>query len=291
MIKSKLTLFALALLAGVAMTATNASAALTYATGDLLMGFRSGGSENYSYIVNLGNISTFLNATPNTTFTVSIGGVTTGALGTDLTNAFSITGSSPVAWSSRTDLYWGTAAAIGAANTSSDSARTIYLSSATATNGGSTAPGNLSASGQSVWGTKIANAGSGYKTLTSLTENGSLPTNSKGIFESNGGTNAWVTSAALGAGSGANYAYGNAFGSPYTVEANVSSSSNKLDLYRVIPTDATFTTPGVSDLGTFSINSAGTVSFTAVPEPSTWTLMGLGLGAVVFAVRRRQLKA
>ena len=284
MIKSKLSLLALAVLSAVALTATNASAALTYSAGNLLLGFRSGGSETYSYIVNLGQASLFRDAT--TTFNVSIGGVTTGSLGSDLTNAF---GSS---WSTRTDLYWGIVGGL-VSNATPDKANTVYVSSATATPGGSTSLANSSAPVQSGYRSQIGSRGTSYTTSNTATPNSTGPANTVGLFQTNADVNSWAS--ALG-GSGSNTASSNAFNSGFTIEASVGSAANKLDLYRLIPTGTTgvgYTAPGSYDIGTFSINSSGTVNYvSAVPEPSTFMMLGLGaVGAGFIAIRRRQLKS
>ena len=51
-------------------------------------------------------------------------------------------------------------------------------------------------------------------------------------------------------------------------------------------------TPG-TDLGSFSVSSAGNVSFTtaAVPEPSTFAAVGLGIAVLAVARRRRRSQA
>ena len=285
MIKQKLSLFALAVLAGAVMSATNASA-LSYSAGDLLLGFRSGGSETYSYIVDIGNNSSFRSsdgsAFTGSAFNLTIGGVTTGALGADLTAAFG------ASWNTRTDLYWGVVGAVGTV-VAPDKAQTVYISSATATAGGSAALANAAQATQSPWRASIAGAGGQYANTTpaALNPPNSAPSNSVGLFQANADTSSWASK--LG-GSGQNFASGNAFSTGKTIEASVGGSSNKLDLWRLAPTTGAGTAADIN-LGTFSINSAGTVSYSAVPEPSTWALMGLGLGAVVFAVRRRQIKA
>ena len=284
MIKHKLSLFALAVLAGVVMSATNASAA-SYSAGNLLLGFRNGGSENYSYYVNIGAASLYEGATPGSTFNLSIG-----SLGTELTAAF---GSS---WSTRTDLFWGVVGAVQV-DTAPDPAHTIYLSSATATAGHSTVINNSTDGLQGGWYSKIATTGTLYKNTNSgaaaNTTALGLTKPTIGLYQANSVTSSW------GASTGGNNAYAapSSFTTGAAIEAVVGGVANQLDLYQLVASDAAsagasgFSASGSHDLGTFSINSSGTVSFAAVPEPSTWALMGLGFGVVVLAVRRRQLRA
>jgi len=63
-----------------------------------------------------------------------------------------------------------------------------------------------------------------------------------------------------------------------------------LDLYEVAQTSSG-TAPG-SLLGTLSLNSSGDLAFTAaaVPEPSSWALMGVGVLGLFWNLRRRSLK-
>ena len=273
-------MFALTALAAVAFTATNASA-LTYTSGDLLLGFRSGGAETNDYIVNLGNNSQFRNsdgtAYTGSAFNVSIGGTTTGALATDLNTVF---GSN---WSTRTDLYWGI---IGALNPAAgvDRVQTVYMSSPTTAAGNSTALTNGSVSAQSGWRSQIAAVGGQYALSTSAA------VNSVGLIQANGDSNSWASK--LG-GNGINYAYGNAFNTGQTMEASV-GSGDLLDLYRLVPTG---TGAGSFNVGSFSLNNAGTVSYAsaaAVPEPSTYAQAVVALAIVALSIahkRRRKLQS
>jgi hypothetical protein len=277
MIKQKLSMFALTALAAVAFTATNASA-LTYTSGDLLLGFRSGGAETNDYIVNLGNNSQFRNsdgtAYTGSAFNVSIGGTTTGALATDLNTVF---GSN---WSTRTDLYWGI---IGALNPAAgvDRVQTVYMSSPTTAAGNSTALTNGSVSAQSGWRSQIASVGGQYAVSTSAA------VNSVGLIQAISDSNSWTSK--LGNSASINYAWGNAFNTGQTMEASV-GSGNLLDLYRLVPTG---TGAGSFNVGSFSLNNAGTLSYAsaaAVPEPSTYAqaVVALAIVALTIAHKRRR---
>lgn len=80
---------------------------------------------------------------------------------------------------------------------------------------------------------------------------------------------------------------------PFSTEASVTGSPASITLYEQTPLKSRPTVqPTSTDLGTFTLNSNGTLSYSAyaAPEPSTYALMGLG-GLVLFAMRRRLLRA
>jgi hypothetical protein len=62
-----------------------------------------------------------------------------------------------------------------------------------------------------------------------------------------------------------------------------------LDLYEVTPTNADTGSKPTDLLGTFGLASNGDLTFTAeaVPEPSTWSLIGLGGLVMIWNLRRR----
>lgn len=258
---------ALLALAGLALPqGAHAQVALGYNVGDVLMGFyATGGSgASSSYVVNLGAASGFRDGTTTGALNTALG---LGNIGTDLSNTFGAT------WRTDGNVFWGfiSATSSNAATTvNGDPGRTLYGSSngAALTRVGSNTQNSvisninsmLAEQGFTVGGLSTANSNkASLKTNTSLT---------------------WNAFADTGAG-GTGFSYGaNLTGSP----------SASLDLYRIVRTgidDGTGFTTGNGTLeGYFSIDNSGIVSFTAaVPEPSTYALLGFGLVALV-ALRR-----
>ena len=71
-----------------------------------------------------------------------------------------------------------------------------------------------------------------------------------------------------------------------TVEKTLGSNASvSLDIYELFQNQS-----APEDLGTFTYTSAGALSYTAAPEPSTYALMGLA-GLVMLFVRRRMQQA
>ncbi|MGC3989366.1 MAG: hypothetical protein QM796_06745 [Chthoniobacteraceae bacterium] len=94
--------------------------------GDLILGFRvaSSGSDpgfSLNLEVDLGAASTFYNATPGSTFTL------TGVTLADLTSIYS---NGSITWNTRTDLSWGVVGTVGAVGDSHSLANTIWLTKA-----------------------------------------------------------------------------------------------------------------------------------------------------------------
>lgn len=254
-------------LAGFALPQGAQAATLSYGVGDLLMGFYATGGSGVgsSYVVNLGSASGFRDGT-------TTGALSLGNIGQDLSDTFGAN------WRTDGNVYWGfigaTSSNVGT-TVNGDPGRTLYASStgSALTRAGSTTQNGvisninsmLAEQGFTVSGSSTANSNvASLKTNTGLT---------------------WNAYADPNVGSG--FSYGaNLTGSP----------SASLDLYRIVRTgidDGTGFTTGSGTLeGYFSINNSGIVSFTAaaVPEPSTYALLGLGLLALVTLRRFRGTK-
>jgi hypothetical protein len=92
---------------------------------------------------------------------------------------------------------------------------------------------------------------------------------------------------------GANFNLGAGFSTSdldYNSDGSTSAADAAvLDLYEVTPTNADTGAKPTDLLGTFSLASSGDLTFTAeaVPEPSSWVLIGLGSLALVWNLRRR----
>jgi len=248
---------------------------MTYAPGDILVGFQATGGDGSSntYVYNLGAGVGFRD------------GTTTGliaTLATDLNNTFG------VGWFGRNDVYWGIAGVrdpsaggpVGVVN--GDPKATIYVSRTAATGAGSSTPWVL-ASGPTVISaaTSVSSMQFGYNTTngsdTITAENQRTPTpssNGRGTVQGTGDINNWSIFNPVG---------GPAFGSVLTggVQAPLGGEGTEkwLDLYRIQGRSSASATPNTPLgegllVGAFSINAAGEVRFQVASTPSdpfdTW---------------------
>lgn len=249
-------------------TADRADAQMTYTAGDIILGFQASGGDGSSntYVYNLG---------PGTGFR---DGTTTGliaTIATDLNNTFGL------GWYARNDVYWGIAGvrdqSAGGPNivVNGDAKATIYVSRIAATPGTSI-PWSL-ASGPTVISaaTSVASMQFGFNTTNgsdvTTPENQRTPTptsNGRGAVQGTGDINNWSVFNPIG---------GSAFGNVLTggVQAPLGTGTPLayLDLYRIMGRSSAAATPNTPLgqgllVGTFSINAAGEVSFSA---PSTAT--------------------
>jgi len=240
----------LGVVAAAVLCEMDATAQISYQNGDLLAAFRKGGSPDV--IVDLGSISLY-QQTGEASFQVNAN------LSTALQNTFGTL--STMQWSIFGVNDGGTALA------GQSDANTIW-SSKRRNNAGiqSSAP--------------FGNANSDSQALAV----GDI----KSIGNNTGSGSPGVSDLALGIVSVdstvANYAPD--MGSPYngdfegTYSYNIErTGSGVLDLYEVNPNS-----PG-QYLGNFSLGSDGDLTFTAVPEPSTWAMLGTGLMTLI-AIRR-----
>jgi hypothetical protein len=216
-------------------------------------------------------------------------------LGTTLTNAFG------ASWASMTNLYAGLAAVRSASTSTSatavngDPSRTIYTS--VANNlvdepGGRVVPGNTDM-------TTIANNTISMNTKF-LGSNDILQAGVADSFidEQNPFFTSGILDTAFGslAGGVAQVGTATSLGS----FGDVSNVEFALDLHRILATNGgagtitagldsegnTIPTRTSTYEGTITINSSGVVGFSAVPEPSSVMLLGLGAGALAFRRRR-----
>lgn len=239
----------------------SAKAVLTINTGDLFLGFKGTG-DTQDYLIDLGNVAQF-SSLDGSTFTVNLGG----SIGADLTTAFSD-------WANRNDVFWGAAGTTydGVGNLTA----TIYLTRARS---------QLTPNTQSVPWTARSNSGQ----VASV----SLIQGLEGFYKDQGAATVNSTKATFQTASTSNtFATLTANNSDFLVGGNIEgafSSTNGtansvLDLYQIDPTNSV--NPGTKYLGKFTIDNAGVVQFTAVPEPSTYGLI-VGAGAILFALKRR----
>jgi len=269
MIKSKLTRFALIALAGAALTANSAKAAVvTFDNGDLVLGFRSGASSVYQF--NLG-LATSFRDNSNVGFIANIN--------TDLEAAFG------AGWFSDATLFWGIAGVKSNINSdpvvNGDAAQTIYLSKArTNLVTGSTAPSVTLQSQRAASATSIMGMQNVFNTQTATTTPASL------------GRGAEVAKSVVGDWS--EYVGGTDFIALPDIEQNMGAVSNgsfagvsnvegALDVYRLL-NPASGSSTGTLET-TFVIRQNGDIY--AIPEPSTYALLGMSGLAIAFFVRRR----
>ena len=293
------------LVASGSLVAASTSNAASYVAGDLvLFFFQESGSQ--TVYVNLGQAYTYRgaaagsqDATAVTNILESRDSTQSGAavtnLGTTLTNAFG------ASWASMTNLYAGLAAvrsastSTAAAAVNGDPSRTIYTS--VANNlvdepGGRVVPGNTDM-------TTIANTTISMNTKF-LGSNDILQAGVADSFidEQNPFFASGILDTAFGslAGGVAQVGTATSLGS----FGDVSNVEFALDLHRILATNGgagtitagldsegnTIPTRTSTYEGTITINSSGVVGFSAVPEPSSVMLLGLGAGALAFRRRR-----
>jgi hypothetical protein len=273
------------LAAGVLLSAPQASAAVTYATGDLLVGFHtaSGQGSGISFVFNLGPAVHYRDNAYTTPLVNDIGGILSSTFGAN--------------WFSRSDLYWGIAAVRRASGAGSadvvngDPRNTLYLSRS-ASGAGLSEPWTLpSASTISSTATNISAAQGANGTLPDTVTGGfegSLDapgTFGFGTLQDEGSiNNSWDEWNPIGGAAFQTLAGGiqGPFGG--------AGSQKFLDVYRMQGVSSASATPN-DPIGqgryvtTFSINESGII--TTIPEPTGALLTALGLAIPVLR-RRRQ---
>jgi len=246
---SKFLATALLAMAGVALVASSASAAITsYSDGDILLGFRKSGATQ-DYMIKIGTYSS-LPTSGSITFSL-------GNIAADLTSAF---GSS---WFTGNNVYFQV---FGNNTTGSGQ---IYIG-----NPLSTSQPSLSSGGVNSAFAALGDVTGGYNNQfsTSNSSVGFLETASAGTSYASyqpGGVNA----------SGINWGV-------WSNTESLVNQNNYLDLYNVAGNGSA---AAATAKGYFSIDNTGSVSYLAVPEPSTCAV--LAVGALLMGVTNRRRKA
>ena len=294
--KSKLRVLALA--AGslaITMAAANAQNNANYAPGDLVLYFQQEGGTNTVY-ANLGNAATLYRGAA----TGAAGGINSFNfldINATLISAFG------AGWTTDTSIYAGLAAVWGTSATNSllqdgDPHRTVYVSSArtaVGTIGQANSTGRTVASntGMSTIATAIENQNNiledQYTTAVTVS-----PTSTSQIDNQNPFLSSAIQGTAFGGLAGGVQQRGTSgiFSASF---GSLGSTEFALDLYRIAARNNVTGQVGFGDAlrvgtfeGTVTVGTNGQVSFTAVPEPSTYALMGLSALVIAFTVRRRR---
>lgn len=273
-----------ALVCGAILAAPLSQAAVTYAVGDLLVGFHTnaGVGSGTSLVFNLGPATDYK---ANAYATPPVNDI-----GTALTSAFG------AGWFSRNDLFWGIAAvrdsAAGGPNTvvNGDAKATIYVSAPTSAPGTST-PWTL-ASGATVISaaTSIATMQGATGSDTSLSggfegATEAPNTGGRGVLQDEGTfINSWDEFNPIG---------GNAFGNILTGGVQGALGTGQpaafLDVYRIVGRPSASANPNDPAgegryITTFTLNEQGIIG--TVPEPTG--AMFLMLAGSVAVLRRRR---
>jgi hypothetical protein len=243
---------------------------------DLVIGFEDT-SASYNLEVDLGNATSYLS--------LGAGTYTVGNLNTDLTGIFG-------SWTGDSSLTFGI---VGAQSGSTSGG--VFKDTLWASNNGS---GNYSASSSATQSTPSGKIQGLYGLTGAVGSFGNLTVNDTSLTDINSQTNAATGANLVGnkvtageVGSFASVQGANNFGIPGAasnlfVAGNVGSGSAIASLYEIQPTNST-TPPDVVDLGYFTLSSTGALTFTVIPEPSTYAAI-LGAVSIGFALLRRRSK-
>ncbi|MBE2181482.1 MAG: PEP-CTERM sorting domain-containing protein [Chthoniobacterales bacterium] len=236
------------------------------APGDLFLGFRVSGGQGAgeSYLVNLGQYSVLAGITPGETLLLS--GL--GNIGADLSDKF---GSD---WITRDDLYWGVFGRSGAVVTTVFASReriSLTEQSTPWPSLGAPARDNTGANISAVW------EGIGGIRSRESTTNSAVATFQPSSTEASSYNKQVATPGTTDFGTLSQWS---------SIEGSFDNGTagTALDLYRIGST-------GVTYAGYFTIDDSAALSFTAVPEPSTYVLIGFGIVSFLawrLAGRRRQ---
>lgn len=232
--------------------------------GDLFLGFRAAGDQgaSVSYIVNLGQYTTFRDAAPGSSFELS----SLTGIGADLASAYG------GGWATRTDLTWGIFGVSNGANPVVFASREFDPT----TGAPSLNPYPLldltSRSGTATQISSVLQGSSGYQGRDATVNNtaGVLQTNFNG-----------QASYAFQVGTTGTTDFGS-LSQWNSIEGDFGGgvAGTALDLYRIAGS-------GVTTPGYFTISNTGVVSFNAVPEPSA-ALLGALASVFGLTVRRRK---
>lgn len=212
------------------------------APGDIFLGVRAvdGQSSGISYIVNIGNDSTFRTAGAGTVLSLA-------NIGADLTAIFGVN------WHSRSDLYWGV---FGTRNQTNPVTYGSREQSPFGSSSAGFAAQNLTA--RSSTNTQLVSVISGYASLQATDNN---PKAAAQTNASNSASYSFQTGTAgtTDFGSLSNWA---------TIEGNFGAGAGRtaLDLFRYSGNTSTGVN-SVERLGAFSLTSSGALSFLAGPVP------------------------
>jgi len=235
---------AIAPMALLALASTvRATSTTTYSAGDLFLSFRQTGN-NSDYLVNIGQASLYTGATSSITLTI-------GDIATDLSTVF---GSG---WNTDNTVFWSVSGTnhLTVTNGGNDPVRTLYASKMSS--GSGTTPWTCSFSLSSA-DSKMASMATAYKSKSS-TANSSV-----GLIQNNVSTSSNNAYASYQSG-GVNVGAGNLSFTYFNPSVEAASGSGitttTLNLYRVPEGSAN---PGMLG-GSFTITSAGTVTFTPAP--------------------------
>ncbi len=255
---------------GLALLAPSVNAQLfSYSDQNVLLAFRpaAGNSSTDTLLVNLGAVSTFVNAAGGSAFFV---------------------GNSSAVNSTYTSLanldYSVSAANRTVAGTGDQTLQTIWETRPRADVDTQSNPWNRQSSGLLAnTASKIASLGNGATTLTGLNSSTVVIP----LSDSSHNVGKWVGSGSNGAGGGATGNWQSTFqGNAETKTSSSFSSSDftRSDFYEIIPGSGSSTY-----LGYFQFNGDGTTLFNPVPEPQEYAALA-GAALIGFAIWRRARK-
>lgn len=284
--------YAAMLVASGSLIAASSAQAASYVAGDLMLYFfQEGGTQ--TVFANLGQAHTYRGATAGAQEAIANPNYNIVSLGSTLGTAFG------AGWQSLTNLYVGLAGVYSASTGTSvqqngDPNRTLYFSMG---NNLVDEVGNRAFASN----TGMTSAANGIISMaTTFTGTDSILISAVGDSRIDD-QNPFFAPGILGTAFGA-FAGGVAqAGTSGTLGSfgNVNDVEFALDLHRILATTSPTGTINGVDIdgnavairnsmyeGTLTIDSSGVVGFSAVPEPSSVTLLGLGAGALIFRRRR-----